>query len=139
MSDDVVLEQMAAAFGGPGHLSERMGIQLTEAAPGRVVGTMPVSGNTQPLGLLHGGASCVLAETLPFFCSRSSTVLSAPTAASRLRRAASHADRDDLLFRYRLCSKAVTEFRHDERFLRDALQFLVPGRVIAFPNTSHRQ
>src|SRR5262252_8518445 len=30
----------------------------------RVVGTMPVTGNTQPLGLLHGGASCVLAETL---------------------------------------------------------------------------
>jgi 1,4-dihydroxy-2-naphthoyl-CoA hydrolase len=29
-----------------------------------VVGTMPVEGNTQPYGLLHGGASCVLAETL---------------------------------------------------------------------------
>src|SRR5262249_41386984 len=29
-----------------------------------VVGTMPVAGNTQPYGLLHGGASCVLAETL---------------------------------------------------------------------------
>ena len=30
----------------------------------RVVATMPVEGNTQPQGLLHGGASCVLAETL---------------------------------------------------------------------------
>ena len=30
----------------------------------RVVGTMPVEGNTQPYGLLHGGASVVLAETL---------------------------------------------------------------------------
>lgn len=47
-----------------GTLIERMGIDLLEAAPGRVVGTMPVAGNTQPYGLLHGGASCVLAETL---------------------------------------------------------------------------
>jgi uncharacterized protein (TIGR00369 family) len=50
--------------GGPGALAERMGIVITEAAPERVVGTMPVAGNTQPYGLLHGGASCVLAETL---------------------------------------------------------------------------
>ncbi len=49
---------------GGGALAERMGIVLTEATPERVVGTMPVDGNTQPYGLLHGGASCVLAETL---------------------------------------------------------------------------
>lgn len=42
----------------------RMGIVLTEAAPERLVATMPVEGNTQPYGLLHGGASVVLAETL---------------------------------------------------------------------------
>lgn len=47
-----------------GALVERMGITLTEASPERVVGVMPVEGNTQPFGLLHGGASCVLAETL---------------------------------------------------------------------------
>ena len=41
-----------------------MGIVITEASPKRVVATMPVEGNTQPLGLLHGGASCVLAETV---------------------------------------------------------------------------
>jgi uncharacterized protein (TIGR00369 family) len=41
-----------------------MGITITEASADRVVGTMPVEGNTQPYGLLHGGASCVLAETL---------------------------------------------------------------------------
>ena len=35
-----------------------------EASAERVVGTMPVAGNIQPYGLLHGGASCVLAETL---------------------------------------------------------------------------
>ncbi|MER6830138.1 hotdog fold thioesterase [Streptosporangium sp. NPDC000563] len=41
-----------------------MGIVITEADAERVVGTMPVKGNIQPFGLLHGGASCVLAETL---------------------------------------------------------------------------
>ncbi len=45
-------------------LNESMGIEIKEAAPDRVVATMPVRGNTQPFGLLHGGASCVLAETL---------------------------------------------------------------------------
>ena len=45
-------------------LVDRMGIRVLEATAQRVVGTMPVAGNTQPLGLLHGGASCVLAETL---------------------------------------------------------------------------
>ena len=48
----------------PDTLPGRMGITITEASPERVVGTMPVAGNTQLLGLLHGGASCVLAETL---------------------------------------------------------------------------
>jgi 1,4-dihydroxy-2-naphthoyl-CoA hydrolase len=47
-----------------GTLAERMGISIVEASAERVVGTMPVAGNTQPYGLLHGGASCVLAETL---------------------------------------------------------------------------
>ncbi|WP_037668700.1 PaaI family thioesterase [Streptomyces griseus] len=47
-----------------GHLGTRMGVEIVEASPDRVVGTMPVEGNTQPYGLLHGGASAVLAETL---------------------------------------------------------------------------
>lgn len=47
-----------------GHLGTRMGVQILEASAERVVGTMPVEGNTQPYGLLHGGASAVLAETL---------------------------------------------------------------------------
>ncbi|MEE1930524.1 hotdog fold thioesterase [Streptomyces sp. TRM 70351] len=47
-----------------GHLGDRMGLHIVEAAPERVVGTLPVEGNTQPYGLLHGGASAVLAETL---------------------------------------------------------------------------
>jgi 1,4-dihydroxy-2-naphthoyl-CoA hydrolase len=45
-------------------LVRRMGIKILEASAERVVGSMPVAGNTQPYGLLHGGASCVLAETL---------------------------------------------------------------------------
>ncbi|WP_406167665.1 PaaI family thioesterase [Streptomyces sp. NBC_00996] len=47
-----------------GHLGARMGVQIVEASSDRVVGTMPVEGNTQPYGLLHGGASAVLAETI---------------------------------------------------------------------------
>src|ERR671916_2009726 len=45
-------------------LDSKMGFQLLELTPERVVGRMPVEGNTQPFGLWHGGASCVLAETL---------------------------------------------------------------------------
>ncbi|MER5768475.1 PaaI family thioesterase [Streptomyces sp. NPDC001985] len=47
-----------------GHLGSRLGLRVVEASAERVVGTMPVEGNTQPYGLLHGGASAVLAETL---------------------------------------------------------------------------
>ena len=46
-----------------GALAERMGIRLVECVPERVVLTMPVEGNTQPFGLLHGGANAVLVET----------------------------------------------------------------------------
>lgn len=49
---------------GLGPLAERLGIVITHAEPDRVVATMPVEGNTQPFGLLHGGASAVLAETV---------------------------------------------------------------------------
>ncbi|WP_344250078.1 hotdog fold thioesterase [Isoptericola hypogeus] len=43
---------------------ERLGIELTHVDPERTTGSMPVAGNTQPAGLLHGGASVTLAETL---------------------------------------------------------------------------
>src|SRR3954449_12337161 len=56
--------QQLFGSGGAGALGDRMGVKLIEATPERVVATMPVEGNTQPYGLLHGGASCVLAETL---------------------------------------------------------------------------
>ena len=48
----------------PDSLMDRMGIEVLQASPDRLVATMPVQGNTQPYGLLHGGASVVLAETL---------------------------------------------------------------------------
>ncbi len=47
-----------------GTIHERMGIAFTEVGESRVVATMPVEGNTQPYGLLHGGASVVLAESV---------------------------------------------------------------------------
>ena len=49
---------------GSGALDSKMGIEIIEASPKRLVGTMPVAGNTQPIGLLHGGANVVLAESL---------------------------------------------------------------------------
>ncbi|MFF1446806.1 PaaI family thioesterase [Streptomyces sp. NPDC058274] len=53
-----------SALFSAGYLGTRMGVQIIEASAERVVATMPVEGNTQPYGLLHGGASAVLAETI---------------------------------------------------------------------------
>ncbi|WP_395726690.1 hotdog fold thioesterase [Nakamurella sp.] len=50
-----------------GELAEKMGIEITEFTRDRVVATMPVAGNRQPFGLLHGGASAALAETMGSF------------------------------------------------------------------------
>jgi 1,4-dihydroxy-2-naphthoyl-CoA hydrolase len=52
-----------ADFAGE-QLVERLGIRITRCEPGLVTGTMPVDGNRQPVGLLHGGASAAFAETL---------------------------------------------------------------------------
>jgi uncharacterized protein (TIGR00369 family) len=57
-------EYLAEMPYGMGALNDTMGIELKEISAERVVATMPVEGNTQPYGLLHGGASVVLAETL---------------------------------------------------------------------------
>ena len=61
-SQRAVVEALAAL--GPGALPARMGIELLELDQDRTVARMPVVGNTQPYGLLHGGASVALAETL---------------------------------------------------------------------------
>ncbi len=47
-----------------GPLAEHMGIVITHAEIGLVTASMPVQGNTQPYGILHGGANAVLAETV---------------------------------------------------------------------------
>ena len=47
-----------------GAMAERMGITVSFATADKVVGLMPVEGNTQPFGLLNGGASMAFAETL---------------------------------------------------------------------------
>lgn len=49
----------------PHSLAEHLGIELQELGPDRVVATMPVDARTrQPFGVLHGGASVALAETV---------------------------------------------------------------------------
>ena len=45
-------------------LDDKLGIRIIDFDPDRLVATMPVAGNEQPFGLLHGGASCALMETI---------------------------------------------------------------------------
>jgi uncharacterized protein (TIGR00369 family) len=45
-------------------LDDKLGIRITDFDPDRLVATMPVEGNQQPFGLLHGGATCSLVETI---------------------------------------------------------------------------
>lgn len=48
-----------------GTLIEALGMEMVEATPDKMVMTMPVNEKTkQPAGLLHGGASVALAETV---------------------------------------------------------------------------
>ena len=44
-------------------LDKKLGVEIVDFNPDRLVATMPVEGNEQPFGLLHGGATCTLAET----------------------------------------------------------------------------
>jgi 1,4-dihydroxy-2-naphthoyl-CoA hydrolase len=45
-------------------LDDKLGIRILDYDPERLVATMPVEGNEQPFGLLHGGATCSLMETI---------------------------------------------------------------------------
>ncbi|NYE95524.1 uncharacterized protein (TIGR00369 family) [Psychromicrobium silvestre] len=47
-----------------GELDEKMGVQILEESIDRVVATMPVAGNRQSFGLLHGGASLAIGEAV---------------------------------------------------------------------------
>jgi 1,4-dihydroxy-2-naphthoyl-CoA hydrolase len=49
-------------------LNDKVGIEVIDWNPERVVSTMPVEGNRQPYGLLHGGANAVLAEAVGSVC-----------------------------------------------------------------------
>jgi uncharacterized protein (TIGR00369 family) len=62
--DQEMLDRVVAVTTAEGTLANRMGIKILSASGTEVVATMPVAGNAQPYGLLHGGASCVLAETM---------------------------------------------------------------------------
>ena len=47
------------------NMSHYLGIEIVETGDDYMIGRMPINERTQqPYGLLHGGASCVLAETL---------------------------------------------------------------------------
>jgi len=61
-TQEQILGRLSTMDGGT--LGQKMGIEFIEVTSQRVVARMPVAGNTQPYGLLHGGASVVLAETL---------------------------------------------------------------------------
>jgi 1,4-dihydroxy-2-naphthoyl-CoA hydrolase len=66
----IIVSEAASALlekRGLGALADKMGIKLIELSAERAVATMPVEGNTQPLGLMHGGAYVVLAESLGSF------------------------------------------------------------------------
>lgn len=64
LTDLSIEEYVAFMPEGMGALNQKMGIEIVEFSAERVVCTMPVEGNTQPYGLLHGGASVALAETI---------------------------------------------------------------------------
>ena len=78
-------DYIAAMPEGMGGLNEKMGIELTEISAERVVGTMPVEGNTQPYGLLHGGASVVLAARRSMRRSRAGAELAVEALARQQR------------------------------------------------------
>jgi uncharacterized protein (TIGR00369 family) len=62
---DLTIDEFVAMMPqGMGALNEKLGVVITEMSAERITATMPVEGNTQPYGLLHGGASVALAETL---------------------------------------------------------------------------
>jgi 1,4-dihydroxy-2-naphthoyl-CoA hydrolase len=60
---DPVLQEILQNTHG-GELAVKMGIEFVELSAEHSVATMPVAGNTQVIGLLHGGAHVVLGESL---------------------------------------------------------------------------
>jgi len=69
-------------------IHERLGIEIQAASIEEVIGTIPVAGNEQPFGVLHGGASAVLAESLASIGSALHAGLEQPVAGIEIN--ASH-------------------------------------------------
>lgn len=68
ISSNPILRSLADTNFLNGTLMERMGMEIVSASAEETVVSMPVSGNTQPFGFLHGGASGALAETAASIC-----------------------------------------------------------------------
>lgn len=62
--DDLHPELRARFSTGGGELTQKLGIEIVEISAERSVARMPVEGNRQVVGILHGGAHVVLGETL---------------------------------------------------------------------------
>ena len=60
--DPELVERLISSGGGA--LARKLGIEFLELSAERSVATMPVEGNTQVIGILHGGAHVVLGESL---------------------------------------------------------------------------
>ena len=60
--DDELVARLVTSGGG--ELARKMGIEFLELSADHSVARMPVAGNTQVIGLLHGGAHVVLGESL---------------------------------------------------------------------------
>lgn len=63
--DDATRALLERRDGMPGgQLAERMGIEFLQLSAEHSIARMPAEGNLQPVGLVHGGAYCVIAESL---------------------------------------------------------------------------
>jgi 1,4-dihydroxy-2-naphthoyl-CoA hydrolase len=60
--DPRLVERLVSSGGGD--LTKKLGIEFIELSAAHSVATMPVAGNTQVVGILHGGAHVVLGESL---------------------------------------------------------------------------
>ena len=49
---------------GAGELAGRMGIEFSKLSADLSIARMPAEGNRQPVGIVHGGAYCVIGESL---------------------------------------------------------------------------
>ncbi|WP_181273494.1 PaaI family thioesterase [Brevibacterium oceani] len=97
LTDDATEDQCATLLtqlngpGARGALAERMGIKFVSLTPEQVVGSVAVEGNTQPMGLFHGGGHVVLAESLAsmhsFLISGGKNVVGVDLNATHLRAA----------------------------------------------------